>query len=84
MKKKTIGIILLLAILTLLLMLSSCSQRVNASPSLSAAAFSAQVATPTPPVEDRSEIGSTNGIFIMGVVLVTISILPLLFHKKKK
>ena len=41
-----------------------------------------QQATPTP-VVDSSEIGSTNGILIMGIVIVLIVTLPLILHKKK-
>jgi hypothetical protein len=51
---------------------------------LSAASLSMQITTPTPPAGDRSEVGSTEGIVIMGFVLVIIVTLPLLFHKKKK
>lgn len=40
--------------------------------------------TPTPPVEDVSVIGSTDGILIMGIVIVLIVTLPLLFRKKGK
>jgi hypothetical protein len=39
--------------------------------------------TPTPPVEDSSEIGSTEGILIMGIVIVLIVTLPLVFQKRK-
>jgi hypothetical protein len=51
---------------------------------LSAASLSMQVASPTPPARDSSEVGSTDGIVIMGFVLVTIVTLPVLFHKKRK
>jgi hypothetical protein len=37
--------------------------------------------TPTPPVES-SEIGSTEGILLMGVVIVLIVTFPLLFRKR--
>ncbi len=41
--------------------------------------------TPTPPAEeDVSVIGSTDGILIMGIVIVLIVTLPLLFRKKGK
>ena len=39
--------------------------------------------TATPLTEGISEIGSTNGILIMGVVIVLIVILPVLLYKKK-
>jgi hypothetical protein len=51
---------------------------------LSAASLSMQITTPTPLVGDRSEVGSTDGIVIMGFVLVIIVTLPLLFHIKIK
>jgi hypothetical protein len=51
---------------------------------LGAASLSMQITTPTPPVGDRSEVGSTDGIVIMGFVLVIVVTVPLLFHMKKK
>lgn len=39
--------------------------------------------TPTPSVQNGSEIGSTDGILIMGVIIVVIVILPLFFYKRK-
>ncbi|HNH25453.1 MAG TPA: hypothetical protein PLR93_00450 [Anaerolineales bacterium] len=41
-----------------------------------------QQATPTPPV-DSSEIGSTSGILVMGVVIVLIIAVPLILQKRK-
>ena len=41
-------------------------------------------ATPTPPAEDKSVIGSTDGILIMGFVITLLVTLPLLFRKKGK
>jgi hypothetical protein len=55
-----------------------------AAQNLRAASFSQQMTTPTPPVESISEVGSTDGIVIMGVVLVFIVTLPLLFRRKRK
>ena len=49
---------------------------------LSAAAFFFQETTPTPTQVDRSEIGSTDGIAVMGFVLVAIVILPIVLRKK--
>jgi hypothetical protein len=56
----------------------------SAAKNLSAASFSTQIITPTPPTEAVSEVGSTDGIVVMGVVLVVIVTLPVLFHKRKK
>ncbi len=38
---------------------------------------------PVPLADDGSEIGSTDGILIMGVVIVLIVTIPLLVQKKK-
>jgi hypothetical protein len=40
--------------------------------------------TPTPQIQDASVIGSTEGILVMGIVIVLIVTLPLLFRKKPK
>jgi hypothetical protein len=84
MKRKTVRIILLLIILALALILSACSQPTTSSRNLGVAAVSMQVATPTPPVRDQSKIGSTNGIFIMGFVIVAITSAPFLLRRRKK
>ena len=49
---------------------------------MGAASISMQT-TPTPAAEGVSEIGSTDGIFIMGAVIVLIVIMPVLFYRKK-
>lgn len=41
-----------------------------------------QEPTPTPQAEDLSEIGSTDGIVILGGVLVLIVIVPIFFYRK--
>ena len=51
---------------------------------LGAASLSMQIATPVQNGEDHSEVGSTDGIVIMGFVLTGIVTLPLLFHRKGK
>jgi hypothetical protein len=51
---------------------------------LSASSLSMQIATLTPPAKDVSEVGSTDGIVVMGVVIVIIVTLPVLLHKKRK
>ncbi len=51
--------------------------------SASALAVQAQVTiTPTPLPQDISEIGSTDGILLMGFVIAFISVLPIIFRKK--
>ena len=49
---------------------------------LGEASLSMQIETPIPDGEDHSEVGSTDGIVIMGFVLFVIITLPLLFHRK--
>ena len=51
---------------------------------LGAASLSMQITTPTQSSENVSEVGSTDGIVIMGFVLAIVVIMPLLFHRKKK
>ena len=41
-----------------------------------------QEPTATPPAEDISEIGSTDGIIVLGGVLVLIVIVPIFFYRK--
>jgi hypothetical protein len=48
---------------------------------LGAAALYAQV-TPTPQAEDASEIGSTDGIVLMGIIIMLIVIVPILLQRK--
>jgi hypothetical protein len=81
--KIKIGFSLLLIVLIFSLTLANCSYITLPIHSLSAASFSMQI-TPPPPVEDKSEIGSTTGIFIMGVTIVAITSLPILLRKRKK
>jgi hypothetical protein len=80
-------IFFIFAILLFAVLLANCSQSTPAmrQQMLGAASLSMQI-TPLPPtpVEDKSEIGSTNGILIMGVVIVGISILPLIIYGRKK
>ena len=72
----------LFILLMLALVLPNFNQTAVAAQS-TIAASSLQI-TPTPQAEDVSVIGSTDGILIMGIVIVLIVALPLLFHKKRK
>lgn len=48
---------------------------------LSAAAFFLQT-TPTPEKADQSEVGSTDGIVVMGFLIVAIVTVPILLRRK--
>ncbi len=74
----TIGLSLLLAIFSAALTYSAPS---STQANLSAAGFLVQV-TPTPQVEDESEIGSTDEIVIMGGVIAFIIIAPIFLSRK--
>jgi len=79
--------IFLLSMLALLLLsaltISACSQTTLAARNPSAAALSGQIVTPPPPQSGESVIGSTDGIFLMGIVIVLIIGVPLLLRKRK-
>jgi hypothetical protein len=53
----------------------------QANEKLGSAAFFFQ-ATPTPEVQDKSEVGSTDGIVLMGVVIVMIIVVPIMLRRK--
>ena len=75
----TIGLSLLLALLSAALTYSS-------SPMLggnfSTAAFLMPQPTSTPPPQDLSEIGSTDGIVAMGFLITVIIIVPIVLRRK--
>ena len=74
---------LLLALLALFFVsiLASTGSHNPVQKNLGAAAFYAQ-ATDTPPIEGESEIGSTDGIVLMGVIIVLIVMVPILIRRK--
>ena len=74
-------ITLLVGILTLMLVLTNFNPPAASAKDTVPAAL--QQATPTPQVDSVSEIGSTDGILIMGIVIVLIVTLPLIFQKRK-
>ena len=47
-----------------------------------AAAFLVLQPTSTPKPKDLSEIGSTDGIVFMGILIVLIIVIPILLHRK--
>ena len=74
----TIGLSLVLALFSAALTYSAPA---STQSSFSGASFFLQ-ATPTPPAQDRSEIGSTDGIVIMGAVIAFIVFAPILISRK--
>jgi len=78
------GIALIFLTLVFVLASTNFGQPEAAAKNLGTASLSAQVPTPTQSGEDLSEVGSTDGIVVMGFVLVAIVTLPLLFHRKGK
>ena len=59
----------------------TCSAQATTLPSLSGATLSLQT-TPTPVVKDKSEVGSTDEIVIMGGLIVLIIFAPILISRK--
>ena len=78
------GIALVFIVLVFALAAVNVDKPKASAKSLSAASLSMQIATPTPPAEDMSEVGSTDGIVIMGFVLAIVVTVPVLFRRKKK
>jgi hypothetical protein len=78
------GIALVFITLVFVFASANINQSTASAHNLSAASLSMQIATPTQIGDDLSEVGSTDGIVIMGFVLVVIVTLPLVFHKRGK
>ena len=78
------GIALIFITLVFVLASTNFGQPGAAAKNLGAASLHQQIDTPVPDGEDHSEVGSTDGIVVMGFVLVAIVTLPVLFHKKGK
>jgi hypothetical protein len=79
------GISLLFIVFVLALAaVTNFDQPTVSAKNLNTASLSMQIATPTPAAVDHSEVGSTDGIVIMGIVLAFIVTLPVLFHRRKK
>ena len=70
-----IGIGLLLAVAS-----AALSQPALPSPDLGAAALAFQL-TATPTLQANSEIGSTDGIMLMSIVIVVIVVVPILLRR---
>jgi hypothetical protein len=78
------GIALIFITLVFVLASTNFGQSPASAQNLGAASLSMQIPTPTQNGEDHSVVGSTDGIVVMGFVLVVIVTLPLVFHKRKK
>jgi hypothetical protein len=78
-----LGIVFLFTTLVLVLIIVAFNQPMASAQNLSAAAFHLQI-NPTPVQSDASEIGSTDGILILGFVIMTIIVVPIIVHKRKK
>lgn len=74
----------LMVILLMLLAMSNFNLTAGAAQHATAASLAHQTTSTTPVLDDDSEIGSTDGILVMGVVITLIVILPILLHKKNK
>jgi hypothetical protein len=81
--KNTIWITTLFIALAIALVYATLNQPPVSAKDLSAASISRQT-TPTSAAEDASVIGSTDGIFIMGIVIVLTVTVPILFYRKHK
>jgi len=83
---QSVLILLVLCFLILALSLAVSAEKLASMPQanadLGAAAFFAQSTATPPSGGDRSEIGSTDGIVIMGVVIVMIVVVPILLRRK--
>jgi len=71
-----IGIVLMLALLG-----AVASPGENSSPGYGGAARVLQT-TLTPPAQEVSEIGSTDGIVLMGILIVLIIVIPVILQRK--
>lgn len=82
---KILGItIFLVVILAAALILLSFYHPAHPSRNPGMAALHLQITSTPPNQEGTSVIGSTDGIAIMGFVIVAIIVTPLIFRKKKK
>lgn len=75
---------LLIFLLVTALVLTSFHQPTVLAQQTDAALILQQEPTPTSVLQAADEIGSTDGILLMGIVIVLIVILPLLFYKQEK
>jgi hypothetical protein len=82
MKIHILGLSALLLITLTLALAASNFVSAEAFTASASAGVMIQQPTPTPTTIPASEIGSTDGILVMGIVIVLIITLPILFRKK--
>jgi hypothetical protein len=76
-----------LTVLVLMVVAGALIASTFSHPTVSAQQFKAGISaqvTSTPALEDNSVIGSTDGILVMGVIIVIIIVTPLVFRRKRK
>lgn len=77
----TVGLGLVLALFSAALTPSSAPSTSEGNLSATAVLLQPTI-TPTPQPQDHSEIGSTDGIIVMGVIISLIIIIPILLRRK--
>lgn len=82
MKTHLFGLIALLLITLTVGLASSNFVYADGFTTSASSGVTIQQPTPTPITQLESEIGSTDGILVMGIVIVLIVTLPILFRKK--
>jgi hypothetical protein len=78
----TILIISLLLALAVVAFSGTSSTELSKFAKYSNSAFFFQITTTPQPVEDRSEIGSTDGLTLMSIIIVMIIVIPIFLKRK--
>jgi hypothetical protein len=78
----TILLISLLLALTVVAFSGTSSRQTSKLAEYSGAALFFQITATPQPQEDRSEIGSTDGLTLMSIIIVTIIVVPLFLKRK--
>lgn len=82
MKKLTRPVITIVLSLTLALLSAAITSPAPVFPLPELSGATLQQTTPTPRAQGKSEIGSTDGIVIMGAIIVLIVFAPILINRK--
>jgi hypothetical protein len=78
----TILIISLLLALTMVAFSATASTGSTRLGDYTSAAFFFQITTTPQPAEDRSEVGSTDGLTLLSFIIVTIIVIPIFLKRK--